>query len=110
MRRRGRRSATTRLERAAGAPVRAAAALAIEEAVVDEVAAQGGGVGEALAEDEVHLLLAVPDAGLEVLRQHVEDDESLAVRRRDGGEALAVDEGAHHVRPLALGPIEVTHQ
>ena len=72
-------------DRAADAPVLAAGP--VEQALVDEVAAQRRGVGVPRAEDQVDLALAVAPPGLELLGQPVEHDQPLAVRRRDRRDA-----------------------
>lgn len=63
---------------AAGAPVLAVGA--VEETVIDEVAAQGGGVGVALPEDQVHRLLrVVATTGFELLGEPVEHHQPLGM-------------------------------
>src|SRR4051794_15242463 len=84
------------VERAAAAPV--LAGFAVEEAFVDEVAAEGGGVVVPLAEHRVDLAFRIPVAGLEVLRQQVEDDKALRALSGDRDQPSVADEDPEHAR------------
>src|SRR5688572_18402240 len=77
-------------------PVPTPSALSLEEPLVDEMAADRGGVGVALADEQVDLLLRVLLAGLEVLGEHVEHDEPLLLRGRKRRESVVLEERPQH--------------
>ena len=85
------------------APVHAA--LSIEEALVDEVAAQRRRVLVPLAEHQVDHRLAVAVTGLELLGEHVEHDEPLAPRGRDARQTPVAHEGTEHLGRLGVGSL-----
>ena len=79
-------------------------AVPVEEALVDEVAAQRRGVGVPLAEDQVDHRLAVATPGLELLGQPVEHDQPL--RPRAVGiwmQPAVAHERAQHLRRIRVG-------
>jgi hypothetical protein len=77
---------------AAGAPVLAGGP--VEEALVDEVAAQGGDVVVVGPQDGVHLRLTDVNADLEVLDEAVEHDEALGPVDGDVGQPAVAEVGA----------------
>src|SRR4051794_272456 len=78
------------VDTAAGAPVDTR--LPGQEALVDEVAPQRGVVGVEDVQQGVDLALGVPHADVEDLRDVVQDDQSLRVRRRDGRQPAVTQE------------------
>src|SRR6266540_6790902 len=95
------------LDGAAGAPVHLVRARAggrrlvraVQEALVDQVAAEHGVVGVPGAQDLVDLALGVAAARLEQAGQVVEDRQPLAAGGRDRHVAVAAQEAADHVGP-----------